>query len=103
MLVNVDHPDGSTNWNHICYYILVKLDSPDGSTYSGHINIIKFWLILTLQMTAQVEVFYMYMLYIICISLCICKSTPGDLVLILIKVYPKLFSPEPLLLHSQLL
>ena len=45
----------------ICYYILVKLDSPDGSTYSGHIQIIKFWLILTLQMTAQVEVFYMYM------------------------------------------
>ena len=28
-------PNGSTYWNHICYYILGKFDSPDGSTYCG--------------------------------------------------------------------
>ena len=35
ILVNLDHPDGSTNWNLIYYYILVKFVSPDGSTYWG--------------------------------------------------------------------
>ena len=31
MLLNFNHPDGST-----CYNILVKFASPDGSTYWGH-------------------------------------------------------------------
>ena len=33
ILVNFDHPDGSTSWSHKCYYILVKFDSLDGTTY----------------------------------------------------------------------
>ena len=33
ILVNFDHPDGSTIWGYINYDILVKFDSPDGSTY----------------------------------------------------------------------
>ena len=33
ILVNFDHPDGSTSWGHINYYSLVKIESPDGSTY----------------------------------------------------------------------
>ena len=32
IVVNFDHPDGSTSWGYICYYILVEFDSPDGST-----------------------------------------------------------------------
>ena len=32
ILVNFDHPDGSTSWGYINYDILVKFDSPDGST-----------------------------------------------------------------------
>ena len=35
ILINFNHPDGSTCWNYIYYYILVKFDSPDGSTYWG--------------------------------------------------------------------
>ena len=35
ILVNFDHPDGSTSWGNINYDILVKCDSPDGSTYWG--------------------------------------------------------------------
>ena len=36
ILVNFDHPDGSTSCCYICYYTLVKIDSPDGSTYWRH-------------------------------------------------------------------
>ena len=36
IVVNFDHPDGSTSWDYTCCYILVKFDSPDGSTYWGH-------------------------------------------------------------------
>ena len=32
ILVNFDHPDGSTSWVHINNDSLVKFDSPDGST-----------------------------------------------------------------------
>ena len=39
ILVNFDHPDGSTSWGYICYYILVEFVSPDVSTY-GVIKII---------------------------------------------------------------
>ena len=35
ILVNSDHPDGSTSWGYKNYDILVKFDSPDGSTYWG--------------------------------------------------------------------
>ena len=35
ILVNFDHPGGSTSWDYICYYSLVKFNSPDGSTYWG--------------------------------------------------------------------
>ena len=35
ILVNFDHPDGSTSWVYINYEILVKFNYPDGSTYWG--------------------------------------------------------------------
>ena len=41
ILVNFDHPDGSTSWCYINYDILVKFDSPDGTTYWG-LNIKTF-------------------------------------------------------------
>ena len=53
----------------------------------GVINVILIWLILTIQMAAQVEVIYNY----------------NDIFLNLIEVYPKGFSPKPKLVHSQLL
>ena len=33
ILVNFDHPDGSTSWGCIHYCIFVKFCSPDDSTY----------------------------------------------------------------------
>ena len=35
ILVNFDHPDGSTSWGYIGYYSLVKFDILDGSTCFG--------------------------------------------------------------------
>ena len=36
ILVNFDHPDGSTSWDYICYYVSVKFHYPDGSTNWGY-------------------------------------------------------------------